>query len=597
MNARTLPAILKQAALTAALLGGLALSGAIAQSPVVDFKDLSPRDLRREAIVLDGRQSLRIDVVGAAAANSEDGNWLTRAIGISNASQGSAERTPWQGNAWILDASTRAVVWELRQADTEHGRHDLRSFEGSVRLPAGTYEVYYAAFPTGWEGRSWTWFNEQRNGRSRAEELARDFRLTIRGSEGVRRASRDELKRARAEFDRTTVVTLTGARADGPQRTGFVLDRPMEVQLYAIGEASKGGAFDYGRIINADTRERVWQLEYAFSDHAGGADKNRGERRTLRLPPGRYAVTYATDESHDPSEWNSAPPYDPDYYGLTIRVADAEDRDHVRTFEYTPWPSGTPVVALVQVGDDDARSSGFTLRRAANVRIYAMGEGSNGHLVDRAWISDAATHRRVWSMDEGETEHAGGAEKNRLVDRVIRLEAGSYQVNYASDDSHSYDNWNAAPPTDPEHWGISIYPAADADRGAFARYEAPREPEALAQLVRVGDDEHQRARFTLDDDARINIYAIGEGSDEQMFDYAWIENARTRETVWDMRGRPMSHAGGATKNRQVNEVIRLPAGEYILHYRSDDSHSFDDWNADPPDDAKHWGVTLYRARR
>ena len=598
MNARTLPAILKQAALTAALLGGLALSGAIAQTTVVEMKDLSPGDVRREGLVLEARQELRLRAVGAASSSTEEGNWFTRAFGISNASFNDSERPAWQGNAWILDARTRAVVWELRRAETEHGRRDLRTFDGTIRLPAGTYEVYYAAFPTGWQGRSWTWFSEQRSGRSRAEEMARDFNLTIRAAgDAAHRATRDELARARAEFDRMAIVSLRDVRSSAPQRAGFAVDRPTEVEVYAIGEARKDGVFDYGRIINADTHERVWQLEYALSDHAGGADKNRFERRTLRLAPGRYAAIYAADDSHDPAEWNGAPPYDPELYGLTIRLTDPSDRDHVERFDWNPWPDGTPVVSLIRVGDEDSRSAGFTLRRAASVRIYAIGEGSNGHLVDRGWIIDASTRRRVWSMDDAETEHAGGAEKNRLVDRVVRLQAGSYLVNYVSDDSHSYDEWNAAQPLDPEHWGISIYPATDADRSAFASYEEPREPEALAQLVRVGDDDHERARFTLDADTRVNIYAIGEGSDDEMFDYAWIENARTRETVWDMRERETTHAGGARKNRQVNEVIRLPAGEYILHYQSDGSHSYDDWNADPPDDPRHWGVTLYRARR
>ena len=591
-----LPTLVRQLATAGALLAGLGVSGAIAQSPVIEMKDFSPGDLRTEGLILDVRRDVRVRAVGAAPSIDE-GNWFSRTFGVANNSSNSDERPAWQGNAWILDARTRAVVWELRRAETERGRHDLRTFDGTVRLPAGTYEVYYAAYPTGWQGRSWTWFSEERSNRSRSEELARDFRLTVGGDEGIRRASRDELVRARAEFDRTAIVSLTRIRDGSTQRMGFAIERPTEVEIYAIGEARRDGAFDYGRIINADTRERVWQLEYPFSDHAGGVDKNRFERRTLKLAPGRYAALYATDDSHDPSEWNGAPPYDPALYGLTIRVTDPADKGRVQTFAWDPWPSGTPVVALTRIGDDDSRSAGFTLTRPASVRVYAIGEGSDDRLVDRAWIIDAATRRRVWSMSDVATDHAGGAEKNRLVDRVLKLEAGSYLVNYASDDSHSYDEWNAAPPLDPEHWGISVYPATDADRSAFGRYEEPREAAALAQLVRVGDDEHERTRFTLDADARVAVYAIGEGSDEEMFDYAWIENARTREIVWDMRDRATTHAGGARKNLQINEVIRLGAGEYILHYRSDGSHSYEDWNADPPDDPRHWGVTLTRVPR
>lgn len=47
------------------------------------------------------------------------------------------------------------------------------------------------------------------------------------------------------------------------------------------------------------------------------------------------------------------------------------------------------------------------------------------------------------------------------------------------------------------------------------------------------------------------------------------------------------------KNRQVDEVVTLPAGNYKLPYKSDDSHSFDHWNALPPD-ISFWGMAVYK---
>jgi len=55
-----------------------------------------------------------------------------------------------------------------------------------------------------------------------------------------------------------------------------------------------------------------------------------------------------------------------------------------------------------------------------------------------------------------------------------------------------------------------------------------------------------------------------------------------------------SHAGGASKNRMINKTIRLDPGEYTLHYRTDGSHDFDDWNDDPPWDPYHWGIIVSR---
>ena len=53
-------------------------------------------------------------------------------------------------------------------------------------------------------------------------------------------------------------------------------------------------------------------------------------------------------------------------------------------------------------------------------------------------------------------------------------------------------------------------------------------------------------------------------------------------------------AGGARKNRMFEGTVTLPAGAYVLRYASDGSHSFDDWNDDPPDDPESWGITVFR---
>jgi len=44
-------------------------------------------------------------------------------------------------------------------------------------------------------------------------------------------------------------------------------------------------------------------------------------------------------------------------------------------------------------------------------------------------------------------------------------------------------------------------------------------------------------------------------------------------------------------------VITLPAGDYVLRYRSDGSHSYNDWNSDPPDDPESWGIAVFRLVR
>jgi hypothetical protein len=196
-----------------------------------------------------------------------------------------------------------------------------------------------------------------------------------------------------------------------------------------------------------------------------------------------------------------------------------------------------------------------------------------------------------------DTEPAGGDRKNRLVDTTLRLQPGSYVVHYISDDSHSADEWNAAAPTDGRHWGITLLASKGTlDRTVIAPYDEQADPSILAQLTGVRDDDRVEKRVALTRATTVRIYAVGEGTGDEMHDYGWIEDAKTGRRVWEMTYRITEHAGGASKNRRFDGTITLPAGEYVVRYETDGSHSFGDWNAVPPDDPETWGITLYRTK-
>jgi hypothetical protein len=55
-------------------------------------------------------------------------------------------------------------------------------------------------------------------------------------------------------------------------------------------------------------------------------------------------------------------------------------------------------------------------------------------------------------------------------------------------------------------------------------------------------------------------------------------------------------AGGSTKNRLEDAVVRLKAGDYTVHFKTDGSHAFGDWNTTRPDDPLGWGITVTRVR-
>jgi len=562
---------------------------------LVDIRDLTPREHRVEGFVLAARQGLRIEAVGAEPRPDRRGDresWSRRDDEVST----------WPAAAWILDARTREVVWDLRAADTEREPSGLRRFSGALRLPAGVYEAHYASYPAAWVSSSGG--DLSLRGLARLGRRARfggpyvedgsykQFALTIAGA--GRPAGPGELEAAQRVFTASAIASLR-PEPDGAARYGFELTRPTAVVVFALGELREDGAFDYGWIMNADTHARVWVMDYVHSEPAGGAQKNRMARETLRLPAGRYVAYFVCDDTHDPEEWTAVPANDPALWGLTLRVADATARAAVKPYDYEPVPAGQTLVSLIGIGDGASRSAGFTLKRALDVRIYAIGEGVNDDMVDYAWIVDATNHRRIWTMRYDDTEHAGGADKNRVFDGVLHLEAGSYLVYYASDGSHSAAEWNAAPPAEARYWGVSVFPASGRlDPAAAGPFQRGPGGTVVAELVRMENDARAQAAFKLDRDADVRVYAMGEGTDGDMVDYGWIEEEGTGRVVWEMTYRTSDPAGGARKNRVFNGVVRLPAGSYVLRYRSDGSHAYGDWNAAPPDDPESWGITVFR---
>ena len=565
---------------------------------IVDIQDLTPREHRMRAFVLAPAQELKIQAVGAEP-------WPDRLRSRDDEHWQEDEQTTWPAAAWILDARTRTVVWDLRSVDTRRESNGLRRFAGSVRLPAGTYEAHYASYPAwnvSFDGNiNLNLEDIVRLGRRAKyggpyveQELYKEFGLTIGGV--GRAASPEDLDAARAAFTASAIATVMPER-HASARSAFELTRPTQVEIYAVGELTPDAEHDYGWIVNADTHQRVWAMSYVDTDPAGGAAKNRMAHETVRLKPGRYVAYFVNDDSHDPEEWTRVPPTDPGFWGLTLRVRDPAARAAVKPFDYQPVPESQTIVSLIGVGDDETRSKGFVLKRSMNVRIYAIGEGRS-ELVDYAWIFDAEHHKRVWTMSPDNTVHAGGGQKNRLFDDTVRLAPGSYLVYYKSDGSHSTSDWNTAPPAEAKYYGVSVFPASGRlNRADIAPFVRPgrgnRVP--LVELTRMGDNANARQTFRLDAETDLRVYALGEGRSGQMFDYGWIEDSEGRN-VWAMVFDETEPAGGAEKNRMFDGVIALPAGAYVLRYHSDGSHSHAGWNDDAPDEPESWGITVFRLR-
>src|SRR6185436_6658189 len=158
-------------------------------------------------------------------------------------------------------------------------------------------------------------------------------------------------------------------------------------------------------------------------------------------------------------DWNASAPPDGRRWGITLLAARGT-LDPAIVGRYDDKGDPAVLAQLTEVRDDDQVRKRFTLDRESDVRIYAVGEGTGGDMDDYGWLEDAKTGRRVWEMTYRTTEHAGGAAKNRRFAGTIKLPAGEYILRYQTDGSHAFGDWNAAPPDDPEAWGITVYRSA-----------------------------------------------------------------------------------------------------------------------------------------
>ena len=516
---------------------------------------------------------------------------------------------------WIINAETRQPVWEMTFANTA-GSADRRRCDDDVTLPKGSYELYFSAH--GYERRSMlsnSSINIDR--RPHAKRSQRMSGVVLDGGDDHYDRMVDEFMRKAQDYgvtlsvrpeDASSVSTFAAPAAvehavleadrlgdKALIRKTLTVGRDVTLRVSAIGEGrGRDELFDHGWIIRADSRERVWEMTARNTRRAGGASKNRRYDGDLTLTKGTYELMFVTDDSHSNDDWNARPPYDPYRYGIILSARSESDRAAVAVSD----PSSTAeksFIELTKVGNNDLVSGGFSLKNDAKLHVYGIGEWDGAReAADYGWIVDARSRKRVWSMTVRNSYHAGGASKNRMTDEIITLPKGDYIAYYQTDGSHAYGDWNDDPPYDEEHWGLTISGAGERfDANSVTVSSEEPEHDVIAQITKARDGKRITKNFSLTATKKVRIYAIGEGQNREMFDYGWIERAGTGEVVWEMTYGMTSRAGGAKKNRMVDEVITLDKGEYELHYETDGSHAFNDWNDDPPEDPSHWGISLY----
>lgn len=566
------------------LLGGalLAVSApASALTTVAEIPDVSDQGLYRQDFSLRRDADVVVDAVGA----------------------GSQASGAFLAYAWILDLGSRRPVWRMEMSRTSEtkAKGNLRQSE-TIHLPAGGYALFFTAF-----GGSFPI--------EKTIKLLKMFNLGTFSISGGNKVRWDEL----GDSDEwgTSVELADGTPADviGPaptrvddgalirvdrvgdsvfRRIGLDLTVPARFRIRAEGEYSSSGKgfADDAWIEERDGCERVWEMTLVNTEQAGGAEKNRIFDAEVAIDPGRYVVCYASDDSHAWEAWNANPPYDPDGWGIELIPSGPLPAGVARVSPNLPEEN--VVVRIDRVGDGEFRAEGFRLRHAADFCARGLGEWdkSNDRFLDFGWIEDAYTLQTVWSMAGKPGVYAAGEARNRLVQDRVQLAPGAYRVCYVSDEAHSFAGWSNYPPYDPEAWGLALRGINGFSPDWVEPMKEDEGDRAIVRLAPLRDDQSRTVRFKVSERMQVKLIAVGEGDDDEMNDYGWLQREPGGETVWEMRYRDTTNAGGSAKNRREERVLTLEPGDYALHFETDDSHAFGSWNTSPPDDPQLWGVTL-----
>ena len=220
------------------------------------------------------------------------------------------------------------MVWQLSDWNPEDRDRYTATFEDELDLLAGTYEAYYSTYPGYdafdgdhyWYSRGFfsgffnALFDDDKDEERYKffEDLYDEMYFRVKGP-GIALTS-EQIEERQNSIKNNAFVNFTALDNEVHSEQIFKVSQQVDVDVYALGEARRDGEFDFGAIINLETRERIWQLDYRNSEHAGGGRKNRVSVEKLTLEPGTYKALYVTDDSHAFQSWNVAPPLDPNFW-------------------------------------------------------------------------------------------------------------------------------------------------------------------------------------------------------------------------------------------------------------------------------------------
>ncbi|GAB4025511.1 sensor histidine kinase [Spirosoma gilvum] len=111
----------------------------------------------------------------------------------------------------------------------------------------------------------------------------------------------------------------------------------------------------------------------------------------------------------------------------------------------------------------------FTLSQPTTVAISALGSVTSAQKNEYGWIEDA-TGRKVWELSYPRTRYAGSGNKRMQIE-PLHLPAGTYRLQYRSNDGSAQTRFNMPVPTPyhPELWGIQVVKISPVEADTLSR--------------------------------------------------------------------------------------------------------------------------------
>lgn len=505
--------------------------------------------------------------------------------------------------AWLLDATTRALVWEMSAANGKRLDGALVRVRDTLDLPAGRYELFLSTYGRGGarRGALARVFDPSAKWRNDIGRTYVTLGLGASGtwqSHGALDASSLVDGRLRSQADDTPPAdtsVLWRARTSENRFTGdFLVQNGGVLDLAFVGHAT-GAHAATAEILDANDRV-VWTLAGQTAEALP-----RGYQRVAARVPLADGIYHLRFDGNDvgPGAWRQHPPVDPLAWGLVVRAAEG------RVLPFDQF-EGLPLVLRITADRPSTRwEVPFEVLDTARVFVSALGEITDGDAVYDGGGLYRADGSRVWELTGEDTRQGGGVSKNRAGTALLTLAPGRYVARFFTDGSHHLGSFNSesSTPTHPERWGLTVFSLTDPARirvgtpqdKAMSEAPPPAAPEAapgaaarpgevLAAIENVRNDDRDEAAFVLAAPAKLIVESASEAGDDM-----WITDARG-ETVWTA-----DDVEEVDDWRIAKAPLDLPAGTYTLHVRADGSTAAVTFSEQTGRPKRDYGIRVRRA--